>query len=150
MKFTSAPLGQRFWAKVIKGDGCWLWCGSMLRRGYGQISVKIDGKHKLKLAHHVAWFLVNGAWPKYLMHKCDNPSCVNPEHLKEGNAKENLRDASVKGRLAGKTSKNVCIRGHQLTPDNRRPNKTRACRKCSNLRTRLWRRKLRDQGYTFS
>jgi len=92
---------RRFWGKVkVLGEGeCWEWQAGKIRRGYG--SFEIDGK--TKLAHRVAWSLAHeqevpdGA---FVCHKCDNPSCVNPDHLFLGDAKTNLEDCVAKGRTA--------------------------------------------------
>jgi HNH endonuclease len=50
-------------------------------------------------AHRVAWFVAHGAWPTlHVLHRCDVPLCVNPEHLFEGTQTDNLRDMARKGR----------------------------------------------------
>lgn len=96
---ASVPLAERFWNKVQKTESCWLWLGSSNRRGYGAIDV--DGV--LLRSHRVSWELANGPIPDglYVLHRCDNPSCVNPEHLFIGTQKENMQDCSRKGRKAG-------------------------------------------------
>lgn len=65
--------------------------------GYGRIHIG-NGKHVL--AHRLAWALHNGADPcgYVVMHRCDNPPCVNPEHLVLGSQKENIMDMDAKGR----------------------------------------------------
>lgn len=90
------PVGQRFWQKVIKGDGCWEWQGCKQSHGYGQI--RID--HKSKLSHRVSWEMVNGPIPDglHVLHKCDNPACVRPDHLFLGTHEENMEDRKRKGR----------------------------------------------------
>lgn len=91
---------RRFWSKVDKNGagGCWVWLRSKDRNGYGRFSARAIRRSPM-LAHRVAWFLWYGKLPvKGLMHLCDNPSCVNPAHLREGTQKENMWDASVKGR----------------------------------------------------
>jgi len=88
---------QRFWAKVARNEeGCWTWTASLSTSGYGQIRW---GEKTLR-AHRVAWFLTFGRWPDgSLLHACDNPICVRPDHLREGTQRENLLDASRKGRI---------------------------------------------------
>lgn len=89
------PLADRFWKFVQKTDSCWLWTGSLDAAGYG----KIEFNGKPVKATHVAWFLETGEWPKqWVLHKYDNPPCVRFEHLREGDARDNNRDKSAKGR----------------------------------------------------
>lgn len=86
----------RFWAKVEKGDGCWAWKGSRDQHGYGQLRVTPT---KLMKAHRISFFLKNGEWPlPHCLHECDNPNCVNPEHLRAGNHVMNMRDKERRGR----------------------------------------------------
>jgi HNH endonuclease len=91
----SVALKDRFWAKVTKTGGCWIWIGSN-NHGYGTISV--DGRQRK--ATHVSWFLHHGKWPGgWLLHKCDNPPCVNPAHLYVGDRAANTRDMVVRRRF---------------------------------------------------
>lgn len=85
----------RFWAKVEKGD-CWEWRASREAFGYGVFTV--DGRREL--AHRVAWRLIMGDIPDGMcvLHRCDNPPCVNPAHLFLGNRRDNQRDMARKGR----------------------------------------------------
>ena len=88
-----------FWNKVNKTDGCWTWKASKNGLGYGKFCI---GHQKLELAHRVSWRIYNGEIPfqKLILHKCDNPSCVNPNHLFLGSHKDNSLDASYKRRMA--------------------------------------------------
>lgn len=90
------PLGRRFWAKVNKSDDCWEWTACKNSAGYGQI--RINGK--AELAHRVSWELANGPIPDamYVLHRCDNPSCVRPDHLFLGTSSDNTQDMISKGR----------------------------------------------------
>ena len=88
---------ERFWAKVDKRgpDECWEWT-AVKSRGYGQIWR--DGR--MILATHAIWEINHEPVPNgfNICHKCDNPSCVNPNHLFLGTQKDNIRDMVRKGR----------------------------------------------------
>jgi hypothetical protein len=88
--FMFAPLEQRFWAKVIKTDGCWIWKGATEGGGRGQIWVN----GRMQKAPRIAYALCRGEVPAsaYVCHKCNNPLCVNPDHLYIGDRKSNIRD----------------------------------------------------------
>lgn len=95
------PLEIRFWRFVDKKtkQECWNWLGQKIR-GYGRISVGKRGQSSLG-AHRYSWQIFNKQEiPKgfHVMHKCDNPSCVNPLHLVVGTAKNNYDDMVKKGR----------------------------------------------------
>jgi hypothetical protein len=85
---------QRFYDKVEKTDSCWQWLAHKDQNGYGQFSFK----GKVEYAHRVSYILFNGEFDNNLQicHSCDNPSCVNPEHLFLGTHKENMIDMSKK------------------------------------------------------
>jgi hypothetical protein len=70
--------------------------GSNNSNGYGLMV--FGGKHRV--ATHIAWFLAHGVWPgkKFVLHKCDNPPCCNPDHLFLGTAADNAKDCIDKGR----------------------------------------------------
>lgn len=89
---------ETFWLNVIKQpNGCWEWTGRLSDDGYGMFNYN----RKRFLAHRFSWFLHRGAWPTkpYVCHHCDNPKCVNPDHLFEGTAYDNNHDAISKGRI---------------------------------------------------
>ena len=89
---------ERFWEKVDKKSfGCWEWTAHLDKRGYGRFGVS-DGKGIG--AHRYSYALHNGAFKKalYVCHKCDNPKCVNPEHLFLGTHQDNMDDMVRKGR----------------------------------------------------
>lgn len=95
------PLRDRFWPRVRKGAGCWLWLGGVDSDGYGQIAVKAaDGHRTSARAHRIAWELTHGPVPAGLcvLHRCDNPPCVRPDHLFLGTPTDNNHDMLAKGR----------------------------------------------------
>lgn len=91
---------ERFWAKVEKRGPaeCWLWLASRNAQGYGKFSVASGRGHMG--AHRAVWELVNGAVPDglWVLHRCDNPPCVNPAHLFLGTCRDNHLDMVAKGR----------------------------------------------------
>lgn len=96
-------LPNRFWSKVkTRGDDdCWVWTASTFgKKPYLYGSFKLDG-HRQK-AHRVSWILSRGKIPRGLnvLHKCDNPLCVNPNHLFLGTFLDNTIDMIRKGRRA--------------------------------------------------
>ena len=93
------PVETRFWNKVKKSDGCWIWLGAKHPAGYGVLGKGRRGAGNIR-ASHVSWVIHKGAIPtgQWLLHKCDNPACVNPEHLFLGDHTDNMRDCVAKGR----------------------------------------------------
>lgn len=93
------PLKTAFESKVRVTPGCWLWLGALDRRGYGRMTAE---KRRGTLAHRVSHELYIGPIQAgySVMHKCDNPQCVNPDHLRAGTHQENMLDKDAKGRRA--------------------------------------------------
>lgn len=95
---VSSSFERRFWDKVAKGDSCWLWMASVDKKGYGQINNGIKPYTMLK-AHRTSW-IIHKSDPGELcvLHRCDTPACVNPEHLFLGTTADNNQDMWSKGR----------------------------------------------------
>lgn len=129
---TAAPMPFRFWDKVLVGDGCWEWqAGTQKHNGYGSFSM--NGRDVK--AHRVSWLLWYGEIPKGLrvLHRCDNPPCIRPDHLFLGTQKDNVLDAVAKGRHS-MLKQTQCSRGHLFDEVNTYvdPKGRRRCRTCSN------------------
>jgi hypothetical protein len=84
----------------VLDTACVVWNGHKDYLGYG----KRRYKGKVQLAHRVAFFEANGYMPeagRVVMHICDNPSCINPGHLRDGTHADNVADRVAKGRSSG-------------------------------------------------
>lgn len=115
---VGARLRARFFAKVAMSDGCHEWLAAKDRNGYGRFGVSGS---RTRLAHHVAWAIEHGDDPRgsVLMHSCDNPGCVNPEHLSLGTHADNVADRVAKGRgrwraLSGELHPNTKLTDEQV------------------------------------
>ena len=112
-----------FWNKVDKTDTCWNWTAYKDRDGYGIFGIKNVGQFK---AHRFSLMLEGVDIPKgyIVMHHCDNPSCVNPYHLKPATIQENNKDKQNKGRQS--LPKGTANAGAKLTDEEVRDIKARA------------------------
>lgn len=92
-------LEERFFRKIVKTEECWLWFGNIRPNGYGSIQEGGKGSRTLS-AHRLSYEIHKGEIPDgmVVMHSCDNPSCVNPDHLSVGTYKDNTHDMIAKGR----------------------------------------------------
>lgn len=144
-------LYERILSKVAKDPflGCWNWTGPYHKNRpypgnrYGYISIRRGtGKWNCIGTHRAMWIALHGEIPKttYICHRCDNPLCVNPEHLFSGAAKDNTHDMLAKNRH-NNGKKTHCKRGHPLSGDNVYVAKggVRHCKTCSRMRSlRRW------------
>lgn len=130
MAEASPALVKRFWAKTQKANGCAVWTSGRDSWGYG----KFTAQGKTLNAHRVAWTLVYGPIPAGMcvLHKCDNPPCVEVAHLFLGTHKDNAMDRDTKGR-DGNSTKTECPRGHPYSGANLyvTPRGYRNCRECN-------------------
>ena len=105
-KYNRRQIIERFFDKVDKDSmkisyvntKCWTWNAPLDKDGYGRI--RPGGIRKFWRAHRASWFLHNGPIPEglHVLHKCDNPPCVNPNHLFLGTISDNAIDMIKKGR----------------------------------------------------
>lgn len=109
------PVAERLLSKVneISETGCWEWTASRNKLGYGRITVG----GRVELAHRVSFLEFKRADPTGMSvcHRCDNPCCVNPEHLFLGTQLENMQDCGTKGRRV--FAKGVDQKAAKLNPD---------------------------------
>lgn len=130
------PLELRLWSRVEKGEGCWLWTGTVDGHGYGVLGRGGRGEGNV-LAHRAAWELTHGPIDEarpHLDHLCRVRLCVNPEHLEPVTQAENNRRAWAVNRASH------CPQGHEFTPENtypagRNPQRGRSCRECHRIRS---------------
>jgi hypothetical protein len=148
------PIPQRDWTLgerikktgwTVTKNGCWEWNGRKNWCGYGMINITRLGIINQR-AHRVVFEYLTGEkiGDRVLCHHCDNPPCVNPEHLFMGTMADNMRDKIEKGRN-GYSSRVKCINGHDLTlvgaiktchRKNRRSENL--CVKCDIIRKSKW------------
>ncbi|MCP4487836.1 MAG: hypothetical protein GY820_11040 [Gammaproteobacteria bacterium] len=101
-QITKGTEQDRFWAYVDKSGDCWEWQASKSQRGYGQFSATVGGRLRNMRAHRLAYIWSGNDLQDddILCHTCDNPSCVNPDHLFVGTHQDNMADKVAKERQA--------------------------------------------------
>lgn len=99
--YARKPLKERFEAKVKKMEnGCHEWQSTLHRDGYGKFWHETGQVQ----AHRMSYQIHHGEVPDgmWVLHRCDNRKCVNPEHLYLGDAKQNAQDMHNRGRAVGR------------------------------------------------
>lgn len=112
----SDSITDRFQGRyTISASGCWEWTAAKNNKGYGQLNVQ----NKRMLVHRLSYEVHNGPIPDGLVvrHKCDNPSCINPEHLEVGTHKDNMQDMIKRNRGNWKPVKGSAVSVSKLTED---------------------------------
>ena len=86
---------DRFLKRTVREGSCLVWQGAVNTDGYARAAIEgnLNGK-----VHRYVFFLVNGFYPPVVRHSCDNPLCINPDHLLAGTPTENMLDRHARGR----------------------------------------------------
>jgi hypothetical protein len=130
----SSETVKRFWAKVEKTDGCWLWTGGLNANGYGRFGAK---RLNIHYAHRFSYHLEFGAIPDgaEIDHLCRNRICVRPDHLEVVSHRQNIRRIPKQEHGKFQRQKTHCPQGHEYTPENTYSYQGwRQCRTCREAR----------------
>jgi hypothetical protein len=114
-KRGAVTIAEDFWSNVaVTADPnrCWFFLRRIGKNGYGGLRYR----GQLVEAHRYSFFLTHGRWPEPMcLHSCDNPKCVNPNHLSEGTQEQNMREASDRGKFANRSRSSSPGVGDRIT-----------------------------------
>jgi len=143
-------LPPRVMAKIqMVASGCWEWCGARTNHGYGNLTIKIEGKRRWRNAHRFVYEALVGPVPDGLEldHLCRVRHCVNPDHLEPVTPWENNHRSPISN-----ASKTHCPAGHPYDEKNTGINRAsngrvgRRCRACDREKQRRKHAKLRGEA----
>lgn len=112
---------KAFWNKVRTGSAeeCWAWMGCKDKNGYGVVNRRKVSKNGFIRAHRYSFYLLNAKLPNNMAcHTCDNPSCVNPNHIYDGTGSDNMRDMIARNRQRAAEQAGENNGNSKLTLDN--------------------------------
>lgn len=95
------PIMKRLMSHVQKVEGgCWIWTGARKSKGYGSMRIGPKSRSRTVAVHRLMWAETHGPIPVgfCVLHHCDNPPCINPDHLWLGTNSDNILDKMRKGR----------------------------------------------------
>ena len=135
---------RKFLSLIKKTKRCWKWIGAKDKNGYGLFSWSkgFYTKRAPRVAFHI--FVKRIPKGKHVLHRCDNPECVNPKHLFFGSARDNVKDMFRKGRNKSfQACQTHCVNGHAFDKQNTgiRKNGNRYCKKCVKFRKLKYKQK---------
>lgn len=151
--FAGFPLEDRDYRVEDRGyvTPCWVYVRATTPKGYGTVSVRVDGKPTTRPAHRLAYEAMFGPIPEGLQpdHLCRNRPCINPAHIEAVTPRENTLRGE--GPTAENARRTHCIHGHELTPDSVyvHPNgRWRTCRTCWRAHKRAIRARRKERSRT--
>lgn len=152
----------RFWKKVDASGDCWLWLAGTDKDGYGKFAITAPAgvfpKQKHVRAHRLSWELRNGPLSdlRVTRHSCNNPPCVNPDHIQPGVQADNIGDQLAIGTHITQLRKTDiyplipithCWAGHEFTSENTYTSRgMRHCLACNRRRMSDYRRRLKAKA----